>query len=368
MAESRSPRLLPPGSTIGILGGGQLGRMLALAAARIGMRSHVYCPEPDSPAFQVTDRRTIAAYEDDDALVAFARSVDVVTYEFENVPAGAGALLARHVIVAPDPAILAITQDRLTEKSFIQKQGLNLADFASVAGPAELEAAAGRIGYPCVLKTRKFGYDGKGQQAIREPDGLNSAWAAIGARPAILESFVRFSSELSVIVGRGADGTLVCFDVPENRHENHILRSSTVPAAIAPETEAAAKKIGRTIAEALSYVGVMAVELFLVDTPAGPRLLVNEIAPRVHNSGHWTMDACSLSQFDLHIRAIAGWPLPPPQRHFDVVMTNLLGAEIFDSAGLAADPATIVHIYGKQAARPGRKMGHVNRLRPLGRR
>ena len=368
MAESQGPRLLPPGSTVGILGGGQLGRMLAMAAARLGMRSHIYCPDPDSPAFQVTDRHTTAAYEDDDALAGFARSVDLVTYEFENVPAAAAAVLARQVAVAPDPAILQITQDRLTEKSFIQKQGLDVADFAPAASLAELEAAAGRIGYPCILKTRRFGYDGKGQAAIQEAGELAAAWAAIDARPAILEAFVRFSSELSVIVARGGDGSLVCFDVPENRHENHILRSSTVPAPIAWETEAAAKEIGRTIAEALSYIGVLAVELFLLDTPMGPRLLVNEIAPRVHNSGHWTMDACPLSQFDLHIRAIAGWPLPPPLRHSDVVMINLLGAEIFDSAALAADPGTAIHIYGKKAARPGRKMAHANRLKPLSRR
>lgn len=367
MAESRRPRPLSPGATIGILGGGQLGRMLAMAAAQLGMRCHIYCPEPDSPAFEVAGLHTAAAYDDETALAAFARSVDIITYEFENVPAAAAALLARHVSVAPSPAILEITQDRLTEKSFIRKQGLNVANFAPAASLTELEAAAGDIGYPCILKTRRFGYDGKGQAAIHERAGLAAAWTAVGERPAILESFVRFSKELSVIVARGTDGAVVCFDLPENRHENHILRSSTVPAAIAAETAAAAREIGRTLAEALSYTGVLAIELFLIDTPAGPQLLVNEIAPRVHNSGHWTMDACCLSQFDLHIRAIAGWPLPPPLRHSDVVMTNLLGSEIFDSAAIAADPAAVVHVYGKNTARPGRKMGHVNRLRPSSR-
>jgi 5-(carboxyamino)imidazole ribonucleotide synthase len=365
MAERRSLGPLSPGATIGILGGGQLGRMLAMAAAQLGMQCHIYCPDPDSPAFEVAGLRTVASYEDEEALAVFARSVDVVTYEFENVPAATAALLARHVSVAPDPAILEITQDRLTEKSFIRKQGLHVADFAPAASPAELEAVAGHIGYPSVLKTRRFGYDGKGQALIHEQGGLAAAWAAIAARPAILESFVRFSKELSVIVARGSDGALVCFDVAENRHENHILRSSTVPAPIAATTEAAAREIGRTLAEALSYVGVLAVELFLVDTPAASRLLVNEIAPRVHNSGHWTMDACCLSQFDLHIRAIAGWPLPPPLRHSDVVMTNLLGTEIVDSAALAADPGSAIHLYGKKLLRPGRKMGHVNRLKPL---
>ena len=365
MVERLSPRPLSQGATIGILGGGQLGRMLAMAAAQLGLRCHIYCPDPDSPAFEVAGQRTLAAYDDEAALAVFARSVDVVTYEFENVPAAATLLLARHVTVAPSPSILEITQDRLTEKSFIREQGLNVANFAPAATLTELQAAADDIGYPCILKTRQFGYDGKGQAAIHDRTGLAAAWAAIGARPAILESFVRFSKEISVIVARGADGTLVCFDVPENRHENHILRSSTVRAAIVPETQAAAQEMGRKLADALSYVGVLAVELFLVDAPAGPQLLVNEIAPRVHNSGHWTMDACSLSQFDLHIRAIAGWPLPPPLRHSDVVMTNLLGAEIDDCAAIAADPGVVVHIYGKKAARPGRKMGHVNRLMPL---
>jgi 5-(carboxyamino)imidazole ribonucleotide synthase len=365
MAKSRSPRPLSPGATIGILGGGQLGRMLAMAAAQLGLRCHIYCPDPDSPAFAVAGLHTVAAYDDEAALAAFAHSVDVVTYEFENVPAAAAALLERHVAVAPSPAILEITQDRLTEKAFICKQGLNVAKFAGAATLTELQAAANRIGYPCILKTRRFGYDGKGQAAIQEQTGLAAAWAAVGARPAILESMVHFSKELSVIVARAADGALVCFDVPENRHESHILRSSTVPAAIAPEIQAAAQEIGRTLADALSYVGVLAVELFLVDAPAGSQLLVNEIAPRVHNSGHWTMDACSLSQFDLHIRAIAGWPLPPPLRHSDVVMTNLLGSEIVDAAAIAADAGAVVHIYGKKSAPPGRKMGHVNRLEPL---
>jgi 5-(carboxyamino)imidazole ribonucleotide synthase len=365
MAKSRSLRPLSPGATIGILGGGQLGRMLAMAAAQLGLRCHIYSPDSDSPAFEVAGLHTLAAYDDEAALADFARSVDVVTYEFENVPAATAVLLARHVTVAPSPAILEITQDRLTEKAFIRKQGLNVVNFAPAATLTELEAAVGDIGYPCILKTRRFGYDGKGQAAIHEHTGLAAAWAAIGERPAILESFVRFSKELSVIVARGADGALVCFDVPENRHENHILRSSTVPAAIAPETQAAAQEIGRKLAEALSYVGVLTVELFFVEAPAGPQLLVNEIAPRVHNSGHWTMDACRLSQFDLHIRAIAGWPLPPPLRHSDVVMTNLLGTEIVDSAAIAADPGAVVHIYGKRSARPGRKMGHVNRLKPL---
>jgi 5-(carboxyamino)imidazole ribonucleotide synthase len=366
MVERLDPRPLSPGATIGILGGGQLGRMLALAAAQLGLRCHIFCPDPDSAAFEVAGLHTVAAYDDEAALAAFARSVDVVTYEFENVPAAAAVLLTRHAAVAPSPATLEITQDRLTEKAFIRKQGLNVANYAPAGTLTELGAAAGATGYPCILKTRRLGYDGKGQAVIHEQGELAAAWAAVGARPAILESLVRFSKELSVIVARGADGALVCFDVPENRHENHILRSSIVPAEIAPETRAAAQEIGRTLAEALSYVGVLAVELFLVNGPTGgPQLLVNEIAPRVHNSGHWTMDACSLSQFDLHIRAIAGWPLPQPLRHSDVVMTNLLGAEIADAAAIAADPGAVVHIYGKKTARPGRKMGHVNRVKPL---
>ena len=355
---------LPPGSVIGILGGGQLGRMLALAAAKLGFRTHVYCPDPDSPAFHVADRHVIAAYEDGAALEAFARSVDVVTYEFENVPADTAATLMRHVPVAPNPAILDITQDRFTEKSFVHSQGLDVAPFAAVSTIEEIAAAASRIGYPLILKTRRFGYDGKGQALIADPPGIPAAWASIGGRPAIVEARIPFRKEIGVILARGRDATLRIFDIPENRHERHILRSSTVPADISNEAVASARALGSTLANALGFVGVMAVELFVTGSPDGERLLVNEIAPRVHNTGHWTEDACLFSQFDLHIRAIAAWPLPEPQRHSDVEMTNILGSEVEAWLALAGEPQTIVHLYGKKESRPGRKMGHVNRLKP----
>jgi 5-(carboxyamino)imidazole ribonucleotide synthase len=364
MADTSLP--LPPGSTIGILGGGQLGRMLSMAAARLGFRTHVYCPDPDSPAFQVTDRRTVAPYEDQAALADFAQAVDAVTYEFENIPSATAAALARTVRVEPSPSILDMTQDRYVEKSFISRNGLAVADFATVSGTAEIEAAAGRIGYPCILKTRRFGYDGKGQTRVERPADIPDAWSAIGGKPAILEAHVPFLREVSAIVARGSDGTLRSFDIAENRHENGILRSTTVPAGISAATAEAARAAGYRLAESLFYTGVVAVELFVVaDGEDGERLLVNEIAPRVHNSGHWTEDACSISQFEMHMRAVANWPLPVPFRHSDVEMTNLLGNEVDNFAKIAALPDTRIHLYGKVGVRPGRKMGHINRLAPL---
>jgi 5-(carboxyamino)imidazole ribonucleotide synthase len=359
-------RTLPPGSVIGILGGGQLGRMLSLAASKLGFKTHVYCPDPDSPAFHVTDRRSLAAYDDAVALAAFAKTVDIVTYEFENVPAETAAALVAHVPVEPKPSILETTQDRYAEKSFIRRQGLSVAEFDAVSSAAEVEAAAARIGYPCVLKTRRFGYDGKGQAVVDHPSGIARAWLEIGGKPAIAEAFVRFSREISVIVARGRDGTMRTFDIAENRHERHILRTSTVPAAIGAATAKAAREAGLAVAQAFDYVGVLAVEMFVVGDGAAETLLVNEIAPRVHNSGHWTEDACQISQFELHVRAIAGWPLPVPRRHCDVEMTNLLGAEVLDYASFAAKPDVVVHLYGKSEPRPGRKMGHINRLIPGG--
>lgn len=363
MPEARfSP--LPPGSVIGILGGGQLGRMLALAATKLGLRTHIYCPDPDSPAFQVSDRRTVAAYEDHVALEAFARSLDLVTYEFENVPADTAAALTRRVPVEPQPSVLDITQDRYTEKSFVRSQGLNVAPFEAVSTPQEIAVAVSRIGYPAVLKTRRFGYDGKGQALISNSSAIAPAWSAMGARPAILEAHIPFQKEISVILARGRDSTVRIFDISENRHENHILRSSIVPAGIGEEAAASARELGTALANALGLVGVMAVELFLVEKEGREHLLVNEIAPRVHNSGHWTEDACLFSQFELHIRAIAGWPLPEPQRYFDVEMTNILGPEVEAWRDFAGEPQTALHLYGKKESRPGRKMGHVNRLKP----
>jgi 5-(carboxyamino)imidazole ribonucleotide synthase len=358
---------LPPGSTIGILGGGQLGRMLSLAASRLGFRTHIFCPDPEGPAFQVTDRQTIAAYGDEAALAAFADSVDIVTYEFENVPAETASLLLSRVPVAPNPSVLETTQDRYREKSFIRSLGFPIADFEPVSSVEDIQGAARRLGYPCVLKTRRLGYDGKGQSIISHASEAAAAWSLIGGSQSILEPHVRFAREISLIAGRGRDRTFRSFDIPENYHENGILRTSTVPARIGVKTAEAARLMTQAIAQAFSYVGVLAVEMFVLGNGADEQLLINEIAPRVHNSGHWTQDACQVSQFELHIRAIAGWSLPVPNRHSDVEMVNLLGPEALDYQKLAALPDAVLHLYGKSDARPGRKMGHVNRLRPLAR-
>ncbi|WP_119392052.1 5-(carboxyamino)imidazole ribonucleotide synthase [Taklimakanibacter lacteus] len=360
----RLSRPLPPNSVIGILGGGQLGRMLTLAAARLGLRCHIYAPEPDSPAFQVSAHHICAAYDDSAALEAFASAVDVVTYEFENVPAETAAILGRLKPLAPGAEALATSQDRLVEKTFLTRIGLETAPFAPVDDPAGLAEAVALIGRPAILKTRRFGYDGKGQTTIRADTALDAAWAQTGGRPAILEGFVAFEKEVSVIAARGWDGAVAVYDVPENRHANHILHQSIVPAAIAPETAEAARDIARRITAALDYVGIIGVELFLSRETGRERLIVNEIAPRVHNSGHWTMDACLISQFEQHIRAVAGWPLGGPERHSDVVMTNLLGDDAAGWQDLAREPRTAIHLYGKAESRPGRKMGHVNRLTP----
>jgi 5-(carboxyamino)imidazole ribonucleotide synthase len=360
----RLAKPLPPNSVIGILGGGQLGRMLALAAARLGLRCHIFAPEPESPAFQVAAAHTCAPYDDADALQAFAGTIDVVTYEFENVPAETAAILARLKPLAPGAEALATSQDRLAEKTFLVRIGLATAAFAPVDDPAGLDRAVAQIGRPAILKTRRFGYDGKGQISIRHDTPLDAAWAAIGGRSAILEGFVDFEKEASVIAARGWDGSVAIYDVPENRHTNHILRQSIVPAAIAAETAAQARDIAARITSALDYVGVIGVELFLAREGGRERLVVNEIAPRVHNSGHWTMDACVVSQFEQHIRAVAGWPLGNTHRHSDVVMTNLLGDEVQDWQKLAGEPQAGVHLYGKTNSLPGRKMGHINRLTP----
>jgi 5-(carboxyamino)imidazole ribonucleotide synthase len=354
----RLPAPLPPNSTIGILGGGQLGRMLSLAAARLGLKCHIYAPEADSPAFQVAAARTVAAYDDRAALAAFAAAVDAVTYEFENVPAETAAYLESLVPLAPGAGALKTAQDRFEEKQFIAGLGIKVAPFAAVADAASLAAAVARIGRPAILKTRRFGYDGKGQ--VKLGDDALSSWQNIGRLPAILEGFIAFEKEISVIAARGWDGGVAIYDVPENVHRHHILHTATVPAAIAPETAEQARAVAGRIVTALDYVGVIGIEMFV----AGGDVIVNEIAPRVHNSGHWTMDACLVSQFEQHIRAVAGWPLGRPDRHSDVVMTNLIGEEVLEWTTLAAQPHTAVHLYGKSEVRPGRKMGHCNRLTP----
>ncbi len=350
---------LQPGATIGILGGGQLGRMLALAAARLGFKCHVFSPSPDSPAFDVVHRVTCADYTDAEALDRFATDVDVVTYEFENVPAETATFLAARVPVLPDPKILATTQDRLAEKTFVASLRIGTAPFADVGEAAALAPALAQIGRPAVLKTRRFGYDGKGQMTIRNGTDPQAAWREVGGQPCILEAFVPFEREVSVVAARGQDGKVECYDVTENEHRDHILKVSRVPAAMSEAGARDALRIAETVAEAFGYVGVLAVEMFVLREGG---ILVNEIAPRVHNSGHWTLDGASVSQFEQHIRAVAGWALAKPVRHGRVEMINLIGDEIEDYKNWLAVPGAAGHLYGKAAVRPGRKMGHVTRV------
>src|SRR5215471_13202544 len=353
---------LKPGDTIGILGGGQLGRMLAMAAARLGLKCQVFSPEPDSPAFDVVLNAVCAEYADVERLELFAGDVDVVTYEFENVPAATAMVLAAHKPVLPAYKILETTQDRLIEKDFVVKLGIGTADYADVSSPETLRAAIARIGLPAVIKTRRFGYDGKGQALIREGDDIERIWADLGTRSAILEAFIPFEREISVIAARSADGHVECFDVTENEHRDHILKISRAPAAIPPALAEEARAIAEKIATSLDYVGVLAVEMFVLANGSGAKVLVNEIAPRVHNSGHWTLDGATISQFEQHIRAIAGWPLGKPERHGEVTMTNLIGDEINSYEQWLTVPGATVHIYGKGLPRPGRKMGHVTQV------
>ena len=357
-----SPVTLKPGDTIGILGGGQLGRMLAMAAARLGLRCQVFSPDPDSPAFDVVLHGTCADYADVEALELFANDVDMITYEFENVPAAAAMILAARRPVLPDRKILETTQDRLAEKEFVKRLGIGIADYADVSSASSLQAAIARIGLPAVLKTRRFGYDGKGQAIIRDGDNPDQIWEDLGTRSAILEAFIPFACEVSVIAARSADGHVECFDVTENEHQDHILKISRAPANISDALAARARAIAEKIANALNYVGVLAVEMFVVERDGEPEVLVNEIAPRVHNSGHWTLDGASISQFEQHIRAIAGWPLGKPVRHGPVTMTNLIGDDITTYEQWLTVPGAAVHLYGKGRPRPGRKMGHVTQV------
>jgi 5-(carboxyamino)imidazole ribonucleotide synthase len=357
---------LKPGDTIGIVGGGQLGRMLAMAAARLGLRCRVFSPDPDSPAFDVVANATCAEYADVEALELFASDVDVITYEFENVPAASAMILSARRPVLPDRKILETTQDRLVEKDFVKHLGIKTADYADVSSPQTLHTAIAKIGLPAVLKTRRFGYDGKGQTMIGASDDPDTAWDDLGTKSAILEAFIPFEREISVIAARSADGSVECFDVTENEHRDHILKVSRVPAAISEALAAQARDTAQRIAAALDYVGVLAVEMFVVPGDQGPHILVNEIAPRVHNSGHWTLDGASISQFEQHIRAIAGWPLGKPIRHGEVTMTNLIGDEVNSYEEWLAVPGATVHLYGKGRPRPGRKMGHVTQVVPAG--
>ena len=345
-----------------ILGGGQLGRMLAVAAGRLGLKAHIYSDETEAPAFDVAAKSTVGSYDDEDALARFAASVDVVTCEFENVPAATLEASARAKPVYPGAKSFALAQDRLPEKDFISALGIEVAPYAAIDGVDQLHAALATIKPPAILKTRRLGYDGKGQMMIRDRSEAQSAWQGIGAVPAVLEGLVLFEREVSVIAVRGQDGAFKVYDLTENVHQNGILAISRVPADSSPGIVVEATGIAAPIAEALDHVGVLAVELF--QREGKPSLVVNEIAPRVHNSGHWTLDACPISQFENHVRAIAGWPLGDTARHSNALMRNLIGADVEMWHTLAAEPMTSVHLYGKQEARPGRKMGHVTKLSP----
>lgn len=352
---------LPPGSVIGILGGGQLGRMTALAAADLGYRCHVFSPDADAPAKEVSAFATTAPYGDVDAARSFAEAVDVATFEFENVPDETLAVIAAHAPVRPNVECLHVSQDRAREKAFLNRIGVGTAPWAAVNGPDDVAAAGAKTGFPAILKTARFGYDGKGQARVDDADGLAEAWQAIGGVPAVLEGLVAFEREISVIVARGTDGATAAYVPVDNVHRDHILHTTTAPSTVAPETAEAAQRIAKTTADALDLVGLLAVEMFVT---ADGAVLVNEIAPRPHNSGHWTMDACAVSQFAQFVRAVAGLPLGDPAHHSDAVMTNLIGAEADGWPELTAEPGACLHLYGKTESRPGRKMGHVTRLSP----
>ncbi|EKY25201.1 phosphoribosylaminoimidazole carboxylase, ATPase subunit [Brevundimonas diminuta 470-4] len=351
---------LPPGSTLGILGGGQLGRMLSQAASRLGFDVVILDPQPDCPAARVSRAQITAPYDDPDALQALGRLCDVVTFEFENVPAASVETLAEAgALVAPGPTALAVAQDRVDEKTYLNAVGAPTVAFAAVTTLDDLTAAIERLGLPALLKTRREGYDGKGQVWIRDAADAAAAFDAIGRRPAVLEAAAVFRRELSVIAARGRDGAVAVYPLGENVHQNGVLKTTTAPAAVDPATQGRAEQIAAAVLDGLDYIGVMGIELF--DMGEG-ELLVNEVAPRVHNTGHWTQDGCVCNQFEQHVRAVVGWPLGPSNAHARIEMTNLLGDEVKQWRTLAAEPNARLHLYGKHDARPGRKMAHVNRI------
>jgi 5-(carboxyamino)imidazole ribonucleotide synthase len=356
-------RIIPPGATVGVLGSGQLGRMFAIAARRMGYRVHTLSPDTDTPTGQVADREIQAAYDDLDAVRDFARGVDVVTFEFENVSAAAAEAAAAHAPVRPAGAVLHTTQHRLREKNFLVQAGIPVAPFAPVRSLDDLEAALATLGTPAVLKTAGWGYDGKGQVKIAAAGEAAAAWQTIGGQEAILEAFVDFDREVSVVAARGLDGAFAHFGVIENRHQRHILDVSIAPAAVPPAVEREAVEIARGILEGLKVVGVLCVEMFL---GRDGRLLVNELAPRPHNSGHLTFDACVTSQFEQQLRAICGLPLGSPELLRPAAMANLLGDLWADGdpdwVAACRYPGVKLHLYGKADARPGRKMGHLTAL------
>jgi 5-(carboxyamino)imidazole ribonucleotide synthase len=337
--------------------------MLALAAANLGLKAHILCPDPHSPAFDVSARHSVADYEDEAALRAFAGAVDVVTYEFENVPARTAEILESMRPLHPGARALATAQDRLAEKTFVAGLGIPTAPFRAVGSEAELARALEELGGPAILKTRRFGYDGKGQVRIQPGDSAAEAWAQLGGAPAILEGFVRFSREVSIVAARGRDGSFAAYDACWNEHREGILHLTRVPAHLPVATEQAAVAAAQRITEALGYVGVIAVEMFVLGEGESATVAVNEIAPRVHNSGHWTSEGAQTSQFEQHIRAICGWPLGATGSTGQVEMRNLIGSEIEAWPEILGTPGAHLHHYGKAKARPGRKMGHVTTVR-----
>lgn len=351
--------ILQPGATIGILGGGQLGRMLSVAASRLGFKTHVFEPSQNPPAGHVADQVTTAGYDDLAALRAFAESVDVITYEFENIPTEALDALESVRPIRPNRRTLAVSQDRILEKDFLTGLGLTTAPYAAVQTMADMQAAIEKIGTPAILKTTRLGYDGKGQARLKSAEDAAPALAAMNGAASVLEGFIDFSHEVSVIAARGLDGSVACFDPGENVHKDGILSTTTVPARLTPSQRTDAILLAARILNALDYVGVMGVELFV--TAKG--LIVNEIAPRVHNSGHWTQNGCAVDQFEQHIRAVAGWPLGDGSRFADVVMENLIGDDVLRIPAIAKEQNAAIHLYGKAEARAGRKMGHVNRIK-----
>lgn len=365
--SAKSP--LPPRSVIGILGSGQLGKMLAQAASRLGFRTHIYSDDA-GPAFDVATQHSVGSFTSFGRLEEFAADVDVVTYEFENVPVAAAEHLSRIVAVRPGSRALAVSQDRITEKTFIRDLGIAVAPFVAITDPTDISAAAdmqASWGTAAILKTARLGYDGKGQASTTSATELTEAFGALGQVACVLEQRLSFQCEVSVLVVRSVDGVTATYDIPVNEHSGGILRRSSVPAGLPAAIESRARSMACRIADALDYVGVLAVEMFYLGESAPEPLIVNEIAPRVHNSGHWTMDACAVGQFENHIRAVTGWPLAATDRHSDAVMRNLIAHDVDAWPTIAAEPGACLHLYGKREARDGRKMGHVNYLKPLSR-
>ncbi len=361
MSDLPSGVLAKPGEAIGILGGGQLGRMLACAAADLGLDAHIFTPEADSPASRVARKTWVADWTDADALADFASDTKVVTLEFENVPTETLAILEKlDRKVRPGADALAVAQDRLAEKTFFREIGIAPAEFRRIDSPDQIAPALAELGGKAILKTRFSGYDGKGQAVLEDGVDPVAAWAEVGAQRSIMEAFIPFAHEISIVCARGADGDFRAFDAPQNIHEGGVLRRSIFPSPLSDTITWAATGMARTLVEKLDYVGVLALELFVGEDGA---LLANEFAPRVHNSGHWTSDACHVGQFEQHIRAVCGWPLGDPARHSDGEMHNLLGKEVHDWPQHLSDGAK-VHLYGKRRALDGRKMGHVTRLKP----